>query len=86
LDFAEPEHITMIRENVRRFIEGGATPDLLRKWDKEDRIPIEVHRRIDELGVCGLTVPEAYGGSGLDLIAMTAVIEELANRLGLPKQ
>lgn len=78
MDFSESEHITMLRDTVRRFIEREATPELLRKWDKEDHIPIEVHRKIGKLGVCGLTVPEEYGGLGLDLIAMTAVIEELA--------
>lgn len=78
MDFSEPEHITMIRDAVRKFVEREAHPELARQWDKADRIPREVHRKLADLGVFGVTVGEEYGGSGLDLLAMTVVIEELA--------
>lgn len=78
MDFSEPEHITMIRDTVRKFVQREAPLEVVAKWDKDDRIPIEVHRKIGELGVCGVTVPEEFGGMGRDLVAMTAVIEELA--------
>ncbi len=78
MDYNEAEHIGMIRDSVRRFVAREATPEIVRKWDKDDRIPLDVMRKLAELGVFGLTVEEEYGGLGRDLIAMTAVIEELA--------
>ena len=78
VDFSEPEHIGMLRETVRRFLARETNPEMIARWDKEDSIPIEMHRKIGELGVCGLMVDEKYGGMGRDVVAMVAVIEELA--------
>jgi len=78
MDFAEPEHVTMLRQSVRTFIARETTPEMIREWDKADKIPLEMHRKIGELGACGLMVDEAHGGYGRELIAMIAVIEELS--------
>lgn len=78
MDFSEPEHVLMLRDTIRRFLARETTPEMIAAWDKNDRIPLEIYRKIGELGVCGLTVDEEYGGMGRDVIAMTVVIEELA--------
>jgi alkylation response protein AidB-like acyl-CoA dehydrogenase len=78
MDLPEPEHIQMLRQSVRRFVEQSAPPEQLARWDREDRIPPEMLSEIARLGVCGLTVPESMGGPGRDVVAMMAVIEELA--------
>lgn len=83
MDFSEPEHITMIRDTVRRFVAREATNEIIAKWDKADHFPMAIHKKIGELGLCALTVPEAYGGAGFDLVAMTAVIEELSKASGV---
>lgn len=75
-----PEHIEMLRESLRRFIEAEAPRSLAAKWDKENHFPREVFRRLADLGVMGLTVPEEYGGTGRDILATMVVIEELARR------
>jgi alkylation response protein AidB-like acyl-CoA dehydrogenase len=51
-----------------------------RRWDRENIFPRDVYDALAEMGVMGLTVPEEYGGQGVDLIGTMIVIEELAKR------
>jgi alkylation response protein AidB-like acyl-CoA dehydrogenase len=78
----EPKHITMLRENMRRFVERELPRDKVRAWDQQCHTPLEVFRKLAETGVCGLTIAEEYGGVGQDIVAAVAVIEELAKRGG----
>lgn len=73
----EPEHIGPLRETLRRFVAAEMPPELRRRLDREHRFPPELFRKLADLGVCGLTIDEEYGGHGRDLIAAVAVIEEL---------
>lgn len=73
----EPEHVAILRDTLRRFVAAELPPDAVRRWDREHRFPREVFAKLAALGVCGLTVDEAYGGQGRDLVAAVAVIEEL---------
>jgi alkylation response protein AidB-like acyl-CoA dehydrogenase len=73
----EPEHIGLLRETLRRFVAQEMKPEWVREWDKEHRFPPELFRKLADLGVCGLTIDEEYGGAGRDLVAAVAVIEEL---------
>ena len=78
MDFAdEPDHVGLLRETVRRFVRERMPAQERQKWDREHRFPPELFRELAALGVCGLTVEEAYGGQGRDLLAAVAVIEEL---------
>jgi len=76
----EPEHVILLRETLRRFIEDEMPRSLAREWDEKDFFPREVFAKLCDLGVAGLTVPESYGGSGPDVVATMATIEELASR------
>jgi len=73
----EPEHITLIRDTLRRFVAEEMPKEEVRRWDREHRFPPELFEKLAGLGLCGLTVDEAYGGQGMDLVAAVAVIEEL---------
>jgi len=73
----EPEHITILRETLRRFVASELPPDLRQRCDREHTFPREVFAKLAALGVCGLTIDEEYGGQGRDLVAAVAVIEEL---------
>ncbi|MGH8810228.1 MAG: acyl-CoA dehydrogenase family protein, partial [Noviherbaspirillum sp.] len=53
---------------------------MVAKWDKENYFPRDVFRKLAQLGVMGLTVPEEYGGAGGDIVATMIVIEELSKR------
>lgn len=74
----EPSHITEIRAQVSRLVEREAPREKRRVWDKTHSWPRDVFAKIAELGLCGLTIPEEYGGAGQDIVAAVAVIEELS--------
>ena len=78
--FQEPEHISMLRNTLRQFIEKEMPRDKVNQWDKDDYFPREVFDKLCELGVTSLTVPSEYGGSGRDVMATIATIEELCTR------
>src|SRR5215217_1217257 len=66
-----------IIETVRRFVAKEVIPaagDL----ERDDRYPEDIVAQMRELGLFGVTIPEAYGGLGLDLLTYIGVIEELA--------
>ena len=78
--YKEPEHITMLRNTLRQFIDKEMPRDKVNQWDKDDYFPRDVFDKLCELGVTSLTVPVEYGGTGRDMLATIATIEELCSR------
>lgn len=78
LQLHEAEHIAMLRDTVRRFLGREVRRQDVARWDRQDTHPKDVFARLSELGVNGLTIPEQYGGSGRDIVACMAIIEELS--------
>ncbi len=76
----ESEHLGMLRDTLRRFIDKEMPRDKVAAWDKQNVFPREVHDGLVALGLTGLTVPEEFGGSGRDITATILVIEELCSR------
>lgn len=74
----EPDHITELRRQLRRFVEENAPREKRRQWDREHTFPRDLYRQLADMGLMGLTIDEAYGGAGQDIVAAVAVIEELA--------
>jgi alkylation response protein AidB-like acyl-CoA dehydrogenase len=74
----EPEHITELRRQLRRFVQEKAPREKRREWDRAHTFPRDLYRELADMGLMGLTVPEAYGGAGQDIVAAVAVIEELS--------
>ncbi|MFP6758523.1 MAG: acyl-CoA dehydrogenase family protein [Alphaproteobacteria bacterium] len=73
----DDEMLIVVRDQFRRFSDERIAPDA-QDWHREDRlIPDAVVAEMAELGVFGLTVPEAWGGSGMGKVAMCVVTEEL---------
>ncbi len=66
-----------LTRTVREFCEAEVAPRA-REWDRTGRFPAETVKKLGELGLLGLYVPEEYGGAGLDALAGAAVIEEVA--------
>ena len=52
------------------------------QWDREGIFPLETYKKAMEIGYHCLEIPEEFGGSGIDYITVTAVMEEFANDLG----
>ena len=66
-----------IIETVRRFVAREVIP-VASALEHEDTFPVDIVAQMRELGLFGVTIPEAYGGLGLDLLTYVGVIEELA--------
>lgn len=80
MNFDESEEITLLRTTLRRFLERELPRDLARRLDQDAKHAKDAFARLCELGVTGLTIPEEYGGAGVDILAAIVVIEELARR------
>jgi len=74
-DLAEDERD--FRAAVREFAEERIRP-LVRQMDEESRIPREVIDACFELGIMGIEIPEAHGGSGATFFMSILAVEELA--------
>jgi len=74
----EPDHIVSIRAQIERFIEQYMPREKRIAWDRDATWPRDIYAKFNEMGLAGLTVPEEYGGAGIDLVAAIAVIEELS--------
>jgi len=68
---------TMIRDAVRDFVRDEVTP-YAAQWDRDRTFPADVHKQLADLGAYGVLVPEAYGGAGLDALALALILEEIA--------
>ena len=66
-----------IIEMVRQFTDEQIIPNA-EHYDHEDSYPEPIVEQMKELGLFGITIPEEYGGLGLDLTTYTMVVEELA--------
>lgn len=71
-----PEH-KMLRETVREFVQAEVEPQAL-EYDRAEKFNLPLFRKLGELGLLGITVPEEFGGSGMDATAACIVNEELS--------
>ncbi|MEZ0603093.1 acyl-CoA dehydrogenase family protein [Paraburkholderia sp. IW21] len=72
----DQDHV-MVRDAVRTFVREAVTPHAA-QWDRERTFPKDVHCQLAELGAYGVLVPEAYGGAGMDALALALILEEIA--------
>ena len=77
MDFDLSEEHLHLRRTVRDFCEREVKPKA-RGWDETGEFPRETVRALGELGVLGMNVPEAYGGSELGAVGTAVVVEEVA--------
>jgi alkylation response protein AidB-like acyl-CoA dehydrogenase len=81
MNFTKSDNHNMIAQMVRDFADKEIRPHVM-EWDESQTFPREVFRRMGELGLMGVLVPEAYGGSGLSYFEYISVIEEVAKVCG----
>ena len=67
----------IIRKTVRDFAEREIKP-VARELDEKEEFSIEITRKMGELGLFGMNIPEEYGGSGMDTLSYIIAVEELA--------
>ncbi|HEX5956206.1 MAG TPA: acyl-CoA dehydrogenase family protein [Solirubrobacterales bacterium] len=66
-----------ITEMVRQFADNEILP-VAEEFDHEDKFPEAIVEHMKELGLFGVTIPEEYGGMGLDLTTYAMIVEELS--------
>jgi butyryl-CoA dehydrogenase len=67
----------MIRDAVREFAQHRLVP-FAAEWDRNSHFPRQALNELAGLGVFGVTVPEQWGGAGLDAVSLARVMEEIA--------
>ena len=67
----------MIQDMCRDFAQNEIVP-VARELDKTGAFPKELVKKMGELGIMGINVPEKYGGAGLDMVSFATAIIELA--------
>ncbi|MCC8397423.1 acyl-CoA dehydrogenase family protein [Paraburkholderia sp. MMS20-SJTR3] len=72
----DQDHL-MVRDALRTFVRDAIAP-YAAQWDRDRTFPRDVHKQLAELGAYGVLVPEAYGGAGMDALALALILEEIA--------
>lgn len=81
MNFELNENQLMISQMVRDFSEKEIRPNL-NKWDSEEFFPVDTMKKMGELGLLGIFVPEEYGGSGFSYFEYATALMELGKVCG----
>lgn len=81
MNFELTESQLMIRDMVRDFAEKEIRPYFM-EWDESQNFPIEVMKKMGELGLLGVLVPTEYNGAGLSYFEYVVAIQEVSKVCG----
>lgn len=76
MNFEFSEEQQLLRKTVRQFVDQEIIP-YIAKWEEEGAFDKKIWRRLADLGLMGVCVPEKYGGSGMDYNSLAIACEEL---------
>ena len=76
MNFALSEEQESVRKLVTRFVDREIQP-YIRKWDAKGHFETKILKRLAELQLMGVCIPEKYGGAGMDYNTLAIVCEEL---------
>ncbi len=77
MNFGLTQEQEQLRKAVREFAEAELKPHVM-EWDEAQHFPVEVFRKLGDLGVLGAVFPEELGGSGYNYVDYSIIMEELA--------
>ncbi len=77
MNFEYNETQAMIADSIRDFAEQNIRPHIM-EWDESQHFPVELFKKLGEMGFMGVLVPEELGGSGLGYHEYITVIEEIS--------
>lgn len=77
MDFELNETQQMIAQSASDFAEQYIRPHIM-EWDETQTFPVHVFKKLGEMGMMGVLVPEEYGGAGMGYIEYIAIIKEIA--------
>ena len=75
--FEFTEEQKMLRKAIREFVEAEIAPKAA-EWDEQDVCPVELFKKMGEIGINGIFTPEQYGGSGIGFVGRTICLEEIS--------
>jgi len=81
MNFDSNENQLMITQMVRDFALKEIRPNI-KKWDDEEYFPVETMKKLGELGLLGIFIPEKYGGSGFSYFEYATALIELGKVCG----
>ena len=77
MNFDYNEMQSMIAQSIKDFAEKNIKPYIM-EWDEAQIFPVNLFKKLGEMGFMGVLVPEEYGGSGLGYHEYITVIEEIS--------
>ena len=77
LQFDLGDDVAMLRDSLQQFTAAEITPRAA-EIDRSDQFPMDLWRKLGELGVHGMTVPEQYGGTDMGYLAHIVAMEEIS--------
>jgi alkylation response protein AidB-like acyl-CoA dehydrogenase len=81
LDFSLTEEQKLFKKTIREFCEKEIKP-ITSKIDQEEYFPYEVYKKMGQMGLMGMTVPQEYGGAGIDKVSYMIALEEVSRVCG----
>jgi len=81
MNFEQNENQLMIAQMVRDFAEKEIRPHFM-EWDESQEFPVHIFKKLGELGLMGVFIPEEYGGSGFSYFEYITVVAEIAKVCG----
>jgi len=77
MDFSVSDHQKLIRDTVRQFMETEVGP-LVKELERKEKFPLDLLKKLGEMGCCGMLTPEEWGGAGMDTVSYVLMLEEVA--------
>lgn len=81
MNFEYTENQRMIADMIRDFAEKEIRPKMM-EWDETQEFPVEVFKKLGELGLMGAVIPQEYGGSEMTYNEYVVVVSEIAKVCG----
>ncbi|HEX5153949.1 MAG TPA: acyl-CoA dehydrogenase family protein [Parafilimonas sp.] len=81
MSIATEEITQQVRETAKNFAAQYIKPHVM-EWDESQVFPVSIFHEMGKLGLMGVLVPEAYGGSGLGYVEYKVIIEEISKVCG----
>lgn len=81
MEFQANENQSLIAQTIRNFADKHIRPKMM-EWDESQEFPLEVFKKLGDLGLMGVLVPVEYGGAGLSYFEYATAISEIARVCG----
>src|SRR5882757_6401136 len=76
-DVTVNETIDAFRESIRKFVDHELAPRAV-EIDRSNNFPMDMWKKLGDLGLLGITIPEQFGGSDLSYLAHLIAVEEVS--------